>query len=79
MVKVLMIIQHIALCTPYIALLLVSHTYALCARPRGAGTRGTAGATASRGHKPQARARQAPMHPTTILEFYLYLYLICDS
>jgi hypothetical protein len=49
MVNVLMIMQHIALCTPCIALLLVSHTYAFCDRPHGVRTRGTAGASTNRG------------------------------
>jgi hypothetical protein len=47
MAKVLMIMQHIALCTPCIALLLVSHAYTFCDRPRGARTRGTPGASRS--------------------------------
>jgi hypothetical protein len=50
MVKVLMIMQHIALCTPFIALLLVSHTYVFCDRPRGVRTQGTARASTSHGH-----------------------------
>jgi hypothetical protein len=74
MVKVLMIVQHIALCTTCIVLLLVSHTYAFCDRPRGVRTRGTARASISQGHR--ARARQAPVHLTTILEFILSFILI---
>jgi hypothetical protein len=50
MVKVLMVMHHIALCALCIALLLVSYTYAFCDRPRGARTLGTAGASTSRGH-----------------------------
>jgi hypothetical protein len=42
-----MIMHRIALCTPCIAILLVSHTCALCYRPRGAGTRGADGASSS--------------------------------
>jgi hypothetical protein len=39
---------HIALYTPCIALLLVSHTCAFCDRPRGVGTRGVDEASSSR-------------------------------
>jgi hypothetical protein len=38
--RLLLIMHHIALCTPFIALLLVSHTCAFSGIPRGAGTRG---------------------------------------
>jgi hypothetical protein len=42
-----MIMHHIALYAPCIALLLVSHTCALCDRAREAGTRGADGASLS--------------------------------
>jgi hypothetical protein len=74
-----MIMQHIALCTPCIALLLVSHTYSFCDRPRGARTQGTVRASTSQGHLPRGRARQAPVHLTIIIEFCLKLYLVIYS
>jgi hypothetical protein len=48
MLRLLLFMHHITLCTPYIALLLVSHTCAFYDRPRGAGTRGADRASSSR-------------------------------
>jgi hypothetical protein len=60
MVKVLMIMHHNALCTPYITCYVGVSYLHICDRLR-------------------ARARQTPVHLTTLLELYLYLYLIYDS
>jgi hypothetical protein len=49
MVKMLLVMNHIALCTPCIAFFVGVSYLHICDRPRGARTRGATGASTSQG------------------------------
>jgi hypothetical protein len=87
--RVLLIIDHIAHCTPCIALLLVSHTCVFCDRPHGAGTRGVNGAEignssgASAKERPSCMdtnlaigSRKGPVQQTTPSLSFVHLYIL---
>jgi hypothetical protein len=60
MVKWLMIMHHIILCTPCIALYVIVSYLNFCVRPRGARTRGTTGASTHRRTLTSSRTKASP-------------------
>jgi hypothetical protein len=90
MLRLLLFMHHIVLCTPYIALLLVSHTFAFYDRSHGAKGGNPSGASPTdvrrstsvkwRGYYPSFGLRQVPMYLINAFVFYFeaLLYVLLD-